>query len=71
MRVARATLNLYQLVSKHQKANRDEVELEETNEQLNRVSPYPSPHPPPLEPFFLAELMCRNSFALFYSVLRG
>ena len=45
--VARATLNLYQLVSKHQKANRDEVELEETNEQLNRVSPYPSPHPPP------------------------
>ena len=36
--ICRATHNLYQLVLKHQKAKHDEVDLEETNEQLNRVS---------------------------------
>ena len=40
-RIKMATHNLYQLVNRHQKARRgEEVDLEDTNEQLNRIQQF-------------------------------
>lgn len=39
-KIKMATHNLFQLVNSHQKTKKDEVELEDTSEQLNRIQTY-------------------------------